>query len=236
VLVLLEENSTLSVKAMVSTPFHDLSHRYKYLLQKNQHDDVPSVWMPRMSDIERYDSGLKEAIKRHFSSPETLCSVAGLIPFREWNYLERQHDLMICLRNYADINYGGNYTIFPEYSALQREGEIHLYRLIQDFGGHSFVSSRLGMHFEKKTDSQMNWGPFDLEYGIALMNFVRNGQMEKTPPLKETTVCMPTRSQLGEVGSRGKTLDEKTMEYGGYESVARRLGLEWNGDQTQKVR
>jgi hypothetical protein len=36
------------------------------------------------------------------------------------------------------------------------------------------------MHFEKKElDSQTNWGPFDLEYGIALMVFVLIGKMQR---------------------------------------------------------
>jgi hypothetical protein len=47
-------------------------------------------------------------------------------------------------------------------------------------GGTVFFSSKLGMHFEKKElDSQTNWGPFDLEYGIALMVFVLIGKMQR---------------------------------------------------------
>ncbi|KAL3933064.1 MAG: hypothetical protein SGARI_003800, partial [Bacillariaceae sp.] len=177
---------------------------------------MPSVWMPRMSDIGRYDSALKEAIIRHFGRVEKLCKAAGLITFREWNYLERQHDLMVALKEYCDEHGDGEMT-FPHFTRLRQEGNSHLYRLIQDFGGHSFVASKLGMDYEHRKEAlSMDWGPFDLEYGIALMDFVRNEQLRMNPPLREPAIFMPTQSQLldPQMGKMGLYLDAKTIGYG----------------------
>ena len=206
-------------------------HRHQYLLKRKALDNLPSVWMPRKVDVMRYDSGLKEAIRRYFGSFASLCKVAGLIEYREWNYLERQHDLMITLREYADANLDGNYTILPSYSRLRDEGSTQLLAFIQSFGGHKFVAGKFGMQnevTERNVQTTWNWGPFDLEYGIALMDFVRNDQMQKNPPISDPAIFMPTRKQFLDLGgSHGRYLHEKTMEFGGYESVARRLGLEW---------
>ncbi|KAL3894329.1 MAG: hypothetical protein SGARI_007778 [Bacillariaceae sp.] len=194
--------------------------------------------MPRQSDITRYDPGFKEAIKREFGSTASLCKAAGLIQFREWNYLEGQHDLMISLQDFADAEFGGDYTIVPSHVHLRQQGSNRLQRLLRDFGGTTFVAGRLGMRTETKKGPgiRLSWGPFDLEHGIALMDFVRQDQIQKIRPLREPANFMPTRAQFLEIGSHGTYLHEKTMEYGGYESVARRLGLEWKGDQANTAR
>ena len=205
--------------------------RYQYLLLRKESDNMPSVWMPRKSDIRRFDSGLDEARRRNFDSMTSLCNAAGLIEFREWNYLERQHDLMVALKEYADVNFDGNYTIFPLHENLLKQP--HLHRLVQDFGGTTFVAGKLGMQRQTTMGPsiRLNWGPFDLEYGIALLDFVRYDQMQKNPPIEEPAIFMPTHEQfLESAGRHGDYLHGKTIEYGGYESVARRLGLEWKGD------
>jgi hypothetical protein len=205
---------------------------------------MPSIWMPRLSEL---DVGLRLAIIKHFGKDsKAICQEGGLVPFREWNYIERQHDLMITLRDYLDAHYNGDYTVFPQYVRLREEGHVRLFRLIQDFGGRRFVAARFGMQHHQQTPTinnksevdvypELNWGPFDLDFGIALLDFVRTQQMAKEPPLRYPMIAMPTRGELlahqgaedGDNGRIGVLLDQKIVEYGGYENVARRLGLEY---------
>lgn len=212
--------------------------------------------MPRLGELE---PGLRMAIVKHYGrDPKKICREVGLVPFREWNFIERQHDLMITLRDYLDVRYGGDYTAFPQYVRLRKEGQLRLFRLVQDFGGRRFVAERFGMRHRRPTPTpaavngkngvgaacpEMNWGPFDLEFGIALLGFVRRQQMRLEPPLRHPVIAMPTREQLllsssgedgggsgddeGCEGTTGAYLDQKIVEYGGYENVARRLGLEY---------
>jgi hypothetical protein len=73
--------------------------------------------------------------------------------------------------------------------------------------------------------ADMNWGPFDLQFGIDLLEFVRNEQLKRRPPMRHSVVDMPSQTKLLANGEKGVYLDEKIQEYGGYENVARRLGL-----------
>lgn len=205
---------------------------------------MPSIWMPRLSEL---DLGLRLAIIKYFGKgSKAICQEGGLVPFREWIYIERQHDLMVTLRDYLDEHHDGDYTIFPQYVRLRDEGHNHLFRLIQDFGGRRFVAARFGMQHHQHPSTgnnrnevdvftEMNWGPFDLDFGITLLDFVRTQQMRKEPPLRHPMIAMPTKADLlSHVGTDdndnsvvGVYLDQKIVEYGGYENVARRLGLEY---------
>ena len=73
--------------------------------------------------------------------------------------------------------------------------------------------------------ADMSWGPFDLEFAIELYALVREQQSHQKPPLKYPEIRMPTQVKLLECGTVGLRLDKKIQEYGGYENVARRLGL-----------
>jgi hypothetical protein len=71
----------------------------------------------------------------------------------------------------------------------------------------------------------MSWGSFDLDFGINLLEFVRIENLKKNPPLRCPAMVMPSPKKLLASGEKGILLDEKIRIYGGYENVARRLGL-----------
>jgi hypothetical protein len=112
---------------------------------------------------------------------------------------------------------------------VRRNGCEKLYSLIQYYGGRRFLSARLGMT-ERGADSrrdlvELNWGPFDLDFGVRLLIFVREEQLLKNPPLANPAVAMPSRLRLVSSGDEGLWLAERIPAFGGYENVARRLGL-----------
>ena len=183
------------------------------------------------------------AIGRH-GGQKLICKRAGLVPFREWNYLEGMYELLLGLRDYLDQYHGGDYSIFPIVSRMKERGHDRLHSLIQYYGGVRFLAARLDMDCMVKggktrgrktapmnmnhqlASDDMNWGPFDLEFGIELYAFVRRQQMTMKPPLRYPEIRMPSQLSLLEYdGDKGLRLDQKVEEYGGYENVARRLGL-----------
>lgn len=72
----------------------------------------------------------------------------------------------------------------------------------------------------------LTFGPFDLQFAAQLLSFIRDDQMKKQPPLQNNVIGMPSQSKLLAATSvNGTWLHEKICEFGGYENVARRLGL-----------
>jgi hypothetical protein len=69
----------------------------------------------------------------------------------------------------------------------------------------------------------VNFGPFNLTFAIELLTFVRKDHYQRLPPLKTPLLVMPSKTKLIEAGRAD--LDEGVQRYGGYENVARRLGL-----------
>ena len=198
----------------------------EYLNERKKSQNIPSVWTPRLRHVELYDRGLKSAILRYYDTYENFCKIMGLIPYNEWMYLERQHDLMLSLKDYCNEHLEGDLSIFPTCLRLKEEGYDRLFLLIQDYGGRQFVAARFGMiddYMDKRELFDLNWGPFDLEFGISLLSFVREDQMKKEPPLRHPAIFMPTQSKLLSTSdsSVGEYLNKKIMEYGGYENVAR---------------
>ena len=196
-----------------------------------------------------------------------------------------------------------DYGVFPRGYSSWRKSEPRLRRLfylVQNYGGRDLVAGRLGMAPSLAQQRRMqrhreqppaenngddddddprelpypSWGPFDLEFGISLMEYIRLDQLRREPlrrrindaataattaagiPNEWTRVNrigMPTRKELmskspaspaslpvvrsgiqrdhrGEGDndeSWGDYLDRKIIDCGGYENVARRLGLEW---------
>jgi hypothetical protein len=155
-----------------------------------------------------------------------------LIPFHEWQYIEGQYDMLLELRSYLDEYHDGDYTVFPSVYKLTDQGYERLNRLIQYYGGRKFVASRFGMKYArslqdsgKSEEAFLSWGNFDLDFAINLLEFVRIENMKKNPPLRFPAVAMPSQKKLLASGEEGILLDEKVRIYGGYENVARRLGL-----------
>jgi hypothetical protein len=193
--------------------------------------------MPRLSELEQAGRiDLAKAIQR-FGGTQVVCSAAGLIPFREWNYVEGMYEMLLGLKEYLDEYHDGDYKTFPVASHLKERGKDRLYFLVQYYGGVKFLSARLDMecigkkNVRRKNKSQllsadMNWGPFDLEFAIELYSICREQQLQKKPPLVIPEIRIPTRRELLEYGGeRGVVVAEKIQLYGGYENVARRLGL-----------
>lgn len=233
--------------------------------------------MPRLKDIN--DEGLRQTLIKMFGKDrkknqqqqqfryddnedeydgmkngDVVSSKIGLIKFDEWNYFERQFDLMVSLKEYLDENCDGDYRYFPRgYVSLPSQGYHRLFRLIQDFGGRKIIAGRFGMKTgtgtsrkrskqgrQKDTNayssssmtefhiSDLSWGPFDLETGIVILGIVRQRQMELEPPLdpNNNRISMPSPSAILTLGGvHGQELHNKILRYGGYENVGRRLGL-----------
>ena len=191
-------------------------------------------------------------IRDRYGGIKVICKKAGLVPYREWKYFDGMYDLLLELKSYLDEYHNSDYTIFPIVSKMDIQGYERLKSLIQYYGGRKYVASRFGMEHSssagRKQQQQQQWGKFDLEFAIDLLEFVRNEQMKKNPPLKYPVIPMPSQRKLllgsgggggdrsssiagkeeeeeEENNEKGRLLDEKIIEYGGYENVARRLGL-----------
>jgi hypothetical protein len=211
---------------------------YLYLEQRRATKSIPAVWMPQLSALhadERDD--LRQAIRRLVGGKK-VGNMAGLVPYREWKYFEGMYDMMRELKRYLDEYHEGDYTFFPTVSHLKERGYEELWTLIQYYGGRNFVGARLGMVYlsqKKETKSyrelasaDMNWGPFDLDFGIDLLGFVREEHLKKNPPMSYPELQFPSSAKLLASGERGIRLHEQTNRYGGYENVARRVGLAFN--------
>lgn len=191
--------------------------------------------MPRLSQLEQSGRLDLAATIRRDGGPQTICRKAGLIPFREWNYIEGMYEMLVSLKDYLDEYYDGDYKIFPVLSDAKERGKHRLYSLVQYYGGARFLSARLDMeHARKKPkdksgidllSADMSWGPFDLVFAIELYAVCRDMQMKKNPPLSSPEIQIPSQIDLLKYGEKGAWLDEKIQAFGGYENVARRLGL-----------
>jgi hypothetical protein len=196
--------------------------------------------MPRLSELKHAGrDDLALAIQRH-GGQKVICQRAALVSFREWNYIEGMNEMLLGLRAYLDQHHGGDYRTFPVVSSIKERGYDRLHSLVQYYGGLRFLAARFDMDYtiggkshrrttlkknHELVSADMNWGPFDLEFGIELYAFVREQQMKRRPPLRYPEIGMPTQLSLLEYGEKGLWLDGKIQEYGGYENVARRLGL-----------
>lgn len=169
---------------------------------------------------------LRQAMQR-FGGTKNICRLAGMVPFREWYFFEGQLELLVLLKEYMDEYEDSDYTTFPNVSDIRRNGYEQLHSLIQYYGGRKYLAHRLGLMNSKSvllSDDFMgvDWGPFDLAFAIALLNFVRQDHLRRQPPLKNPLLVMPSRQRLL---AKEPWLHECVERYGGYENVARRLGL-----------
>mmetsp|Transcript_33731 Transcript_33731/g.73071 ORF Transcript_33731/g.73071 Transcript_33731/m.73071 type:complete len:461 (-) Transcript_33731:161-1543(-) len=212
----------------------------KYLYDCKLKMNRPSVWMPRPSELPH---DLKGAVAR-FGGRKKICEQLQLVPFNEWNYFERQFQLILELQKYLETKSGRGSPAehcFPHMTDVLDDDEYKtLYDLVQYFGGRKFVASRLGLELCGDANSSrrawqtsyqstdltlISFGRFNLDFAVRLLGFIRNDLMEKRPPLKPATIQMPRKELLL---ARGETrLAEEIEIYGGYENVARRLGLDF---------
>jgi hypothetical protein len=212
---------------------------YEYLDDVCLTQQRPAVWMPRPSEIQ--EAGREDLFHalarfgRGSGKKKDIAAIAGLVPYRECRYFEDQLQLMKDLTRYLDEHYGGNHAVFPTGSEIKENGYMSLYYAIQRYGGRKFLMSRFGMvppggssdTGKKKISLYMDlsFGPFSIDFAIDLLEYIRNHNMQLSAPLrvKPATIRMPTEYELFQNGRND--LIEGIQKYGGYENVARRLGL-----------
>ena len=201
-----------------------LEELYEHSDTYRTHHSRPSVWMPRPSELAAHGrDDLRQAVTR-FGGIACVARTAGMVPYREWFYFEGQLELLLELRNYLDQHCDGDYKVFPNVSMLKKRGYHQLHSLIMYFGGRKFVAARLGMN-ANSSNGTMTFGSFDLDFAIRLLQFVRRDHLKRDPPMQFPCLAMPSRSKLLGGGEEGVLLDAQIDEFGGYENVARRLGL-----------
>lgn len=218
--------------------------RYEYVDKYKDQYNRPSVWMPRPSELASQGrDDLRQAMNR-FGGARGICRTAGMVPYHEWYYFEGQLELLVELKRYLDEFCGGDYKCFPTVLDIQRNGYDQLHALIQYYGGRKFLTARLSM--SEKIHSKINqgddvvsrnrggnsggtvmmkFGSFDLIFAIRLLTFIREDHLKRNPPLQYPVLAMPTRAKLLSLADDDGWLDTKIDEFGGYENVARRLGL-----------
>ena len=216
-----------------------LEEFFLLLEDRQEIQNIPAVWMPRPAELDAIGrTDLKLAIQRKAGGFARLQRKAGLVRYREWKYfqgmLELQQQLIKYIYEYCD----GDCTVFPNTAPMKERGYKWLYDAIhQTYGGRTFVAARLGMKYSTQNmrnskkdliSSDMSWGPWDIHFGVELLLFVRNDQLKRQPPLTYPVIAMPSPKKLQQrSGEQGKKLHEQIIKYGGYENVARRLGLEY---------
>eukprot|EP00977_Amphora_coffeiformis_P009896 scaffold2290_cov170-Amphora_coffeaeformis.AAC.16 len=203
-----------------------IAELYEYVDGVREEHGRPAVWMPRPNEMTASGrDDLRQAMQR-FGGTKNICRLAGMVPFREWYFFEGQLELLMLLKEYIDEHEQGDYTSFPNVSDIRRNGYEKLHSLIQYYGGRKYLAFRLGMRSGSLLPADdfvgVNWGCFDLVFAIALLNFVRQDHMRRNPPMKAPLLIMPRREKLL---AEESWLHDRVEEYGGYENVARRLGL-----------
>lgn len=124
---------------------------------------------------------------------DKLCYEMGLVPYRDWKQFEGFHDLMVSLKEHidneaAEAQSSPDYSVFPKgYSTTWRKsGYGRLFYLVKKYGGKDLVAGRLGMATSRKKQqhkqlTKQTVGPFDLEFGISLMEYVKLDQLRREP-------------------------------------------------------
>lgn len=194
------------------------------------------------------------ALLRFHSTYEDICNHHNLIPYREWSYFESIYQLISQLNSTffnsenmtTTINRDGvrkQALVFPKISELKQHTE--LFQLVQRHGGRRNVARRFGIALSRgdeksrqRDESLSNYytyGPFSFTFALSLLAFLRQKMTNMQPKQKRAngshchmSISIPTKEELLEdAGENGKLLHGQILEYGGYENVARRLGLNW---------
>jgi hypothetical protein len=188
-----------------------LTELFEYQSYAEEAKGRPSIWMARpseMSDEGRND--LRQAIGR-FGGTDHVCSISGLVPYKEWRHFESQLELSMELQAYLN-QYGSEHSVslstanynsdedgnedeetkivFPKMRDLLNNGHDRLHDLIMDFGGRKIVAIKLDMDFQQaqtklKTFQGISLGKFDLTFCIDLMLYTRKKMMTLEPVIDE---------------------------------------------------
>lgn len=207
---------------------------YEYLSQVRLADNRPAVWMPRPAEIKQAgQNDLFQAIAR-FGGSAKVAKIAGVVPYTEWRYFEGQLKLMKDLTGYLDEFHRGDHTLFPIASEIKSNNYMALYYGIQRYGGCKFLLTRFGMVCPRgqKNYLDMSFGPFSIDFAIDLLEYIRDDHLKRQPPLNVAVIRMPTEYELFSNGRND--LIDCIQQFGGYENVARRLGLDYVAISTSR--
>ncbi len=130
--------------------------------------------------------------------------------------------LFVELKRYLQLYRNGSEKYFPEPKEIIANGHEELASLIQKHGGKVLLSQKLDMRLSSDID-KLVWGPLTLDFAIELLHFIRSQFLQMSPPLLYPIICMPSEKDLIRCGQ--EKLVRQVAEFGGYENVARRLGL-----------
>lgn len=140
--------------------------------------------------------------------------------------------LFVELKQYLQIYRNGSEEYFPEPTEIIANGHGELALLIQKHGGKVLLAQKLDMRLSSDID-KLVWGPMTLDFAIQLLHFIRLQFLQMTPPLLYPIICMPSEKDLIRCGR--KDLVCQVVEFGGYENVARRLGLAYFDGKSRKL-
>jgi len=215
------------------------SEIYEFITRYMEFSGRPAIWMPRLADFDAHGrSDIQNAINR-FGGANVLCKKYCLVPFQEWQYFESLYQLCVGLKAFQKTYGGDNPNVFPPLADIKDCGLVDLYYLIQRNGGKKIIAKRFDLLLpaddpgpKRQTDAtEMKWGPFSLDFALELMEHVRGKMLDIRPgdpaALLQTPgkIWMPSEQELLQEGERGKRMAGLVRKYGGYESVARRVGL-----------
>ena len=111
----------------------------------------------------------------------------------------------------------------PSMKRMKQDGRADLAKLVRKHGGQRVLAARLNLTLHHPRRERMNWGPFDLDFAIDLLNVSQVVAVDESQSTHRR-VLLPTNSQLSALGRQD--LDCKIELYGGRHDVARRLGMD----------
>ena len=85
-----------------------------------------------------------------------------------------------------------------------------------------------------KSNNNQSWGSFNVKFAIQLLHFIRSQYLSLSPPLSSAHISMPTEKDLVRCGKHD--LAKQVLKFGGYENVARRLGLAFFDEWVEEER
>jgi len=134
--------------------------------------------------------------------------------------------LFVELKNYLNLYHNGSEDVFPDPLDVKTNHHTNLYHLIRIHGGKVLLAQKLSMKLyrgEIKDGSSIDWGPITLDFIIRLLHFIRSEFMTMSPPLNYPIISMPLEQDFHRRGQ--DNLASLVIVFGGYENIARRLGL-----------
>jgi hypothetical protein len=160
------------------------------------------------------------------------------------------------LEHYLALYHNGCEEYFPDPTDVLTHGHQQLYDLIRIHGGKTMLAQKLDMKYAWEVNidavycntrhnqssmvahqgaliprSNRSWGPFSLGFAVKLLNFIRSQYLLLNPPLSCAHISMPSEKDLIRGGY--KELANQMNLYGGYENVARKLGLQFFDEKSE---